>query len=204
MKDMWNSRYAESEFVYGKAPNRFFELNIDIFRPASKLFFAAEGEGRNAVFALKKGMQVVAVDFSEEARKKALKLAKQNFVELEYQVGDLLEVDFPKESFDGLVLIYAHVPPPIRQKIHRKLQSLMKPGGMLILEGFSKKHLEVSKNNDRTSGPQDIEILFSLDLLKEDFNEIEFSLAVEEIDELDESKYHKGKSSLIRMIGTKK
>lgn len=204
MKDRWNIRYAEPEFVYGKAPNRFFESNIDAFKPNSKVFFAAEGEGRNAVFALRKGLHAVAVDFSEEAKNKALKLAEENHVRLEYHVGDLLEINFPKESFDGLVLIYAHMPSAIRQKIHRKLQSLLKPGGVLVLEGFSRNHPEVSKNNHRTSGPQNIEMLFSVNLLKEDFDEIRFSLAVEEIDELNESPYHEGKSSLTRMIGTKK
>lgn len=200
---MWNSRFAEKEFIYGKTPNKFFEAHINNFRPESKVLFAAEGEGRNAVFALKKNLQAVAFDFSIEAKNKAMLLAEENLVKLEYHIGNLMEINFPKESFDGLVLIYAHFPPPIRKKIHRKLQSLLKPEGVLILEGFSKKHLEVSKNNKKTSGPQNIEMLFTIEILKEDFNELDFSLALEEVDILDESPYHEGKSSLIRMIGKK-
>jgi len=204
MKDMWNSRYAQTDFVYGKAPNRFFETHIDVFSPQSKILFAAEGEGRNAVYAMKKGMQAVAFDFSVEAKKKAMLLAEENRVYLNYHIGNLLEIDFPEESFDGLVLIFAHFPPPIRKKIHQKLQSLLKPGGVLLLEGFSKNHLEVSKYNTNTSGPQNIEMLFTVEMIKQDFNELDFSLALEELNEMDESQYHQGKSSLIRMIGTKK
>lgn len=204
MKEMWNSRYAEPEYVYGKEPNRFFESNIGVFKPNSKILFASEGEGRNAVFALKQGLQAIAVDFSEEAKKKAISLANDNQVNLEYYVSNLLEVEFSENSFDGVVLIFAHFPPQIRQQIHRKLQSFLKPGGILVLEAFSKNHLEVSKNNERTSGPQNLEMLFTVEMLKEDFNELNFSLAIEEIEILNESLYHEGKSSLIRMIGTKK
>lgn len=201
---MWNSRYAEKEYVYGKEPNQFFKSHLDEFEPNSNVLFAAEGEGRNAVFALKNGLKAIAFDFSVEAKKKAMQLAEENLVQLEYHIGNLLDINFPEESFDGLVLIYAHFPPPIRKKIHQKLQTLLKSGGKLILEGFSKNHLEVSKNNERTSGPQNIEMLFTTDIIKNDFNEIEFSLEVEEIVELVESKHHEGKSSLIRMIGVKK
>lgn len=200
---MWNSRYAGQEFVYGKTPNKFLESHIDVFKPNSQILFAAEGEGRNAVFALKKGMKAVAVDYSEKAKNKALKLAAENLVQLDYHIGDLLEMDFPEEYFDGIVLIYAHFPSQVRKKIHQKLQKLLKPNAILLLESFSKNHLEVSKNNLRTSGPQNIDMLYTVDLLKEDFNEVDFSLALEESDVLAEGAYHEGNSSLIRMIGTK-
>lgn len=203
MKDMWNSRFAEKEYIYGKEPNQFFKSHMDVFQPGSKVLFAAEGEGRNAVFALINGLNAVACDFSEEAKKKALQLAEENLVQLEYYVGDLIDIDFPEESFDGLVLIYAHFPPQNRSKIHQKLQSLLKPGGKLILEGFSKNHLEVSKNNERSSGPRNIEMLFTTDIIKSDFNEMKFLLETEEIVELEESQYHEGKSSIIRMLGAK-
>jgi len=204
MKDMWNTRFAEKAFVYGKAPNKFLERNLSVFEPHSRVLFAAEGEGRNAVFALKNGIDAVAYDFSVEGKKKAMQLADESLVQLEYHIGNLMDIDFPEKSFDGLVLIYAHFPPPIRKKIHQKLQSLLKSGGVLLLEGFSKNHLEVSKYNANTSGPQNIEMLFTVEMLKQDFNELNFSLALEEQDVLDESLYHQGKSSLIRMIGNKK
>jgi len=204
MKEMWNNRYAEPEFVYGKAPNKFVLNNLDKINKQSNILFAAEGEGRNAVFAASKGHKVSAIDYSVEAKKKAIKLALEFDVKLDYQVGNLLETEYPKASFDALVLVFAHFPPQFRQMIHRKLQSYLKPGGILLLESFSKNHLEVSKNNEKTSGPQNLELLYTLELLKDDFNELNFSVATEEIETLDEGPYHQGKSSLIRLIGEKK
>jgi 2-polyprenyl-3-methyl-5-hydroxy-6-metoxy-1,4-benzoquinol methylase len=204
MKEMWNNRYAEANFVYGKAPNKFVYNNLQLINSPAKILFAAEGEGRNAVFAASKGHTVSAVDFSEEAKKKAALLANEFDVSLEYQVGNLLEIDYPEKSFDAVVLVFAHFPPQFRQLIHRKLQTYLKAEGVLLLQCFSKNHLEVSKNNTTPSGPQNIELLYSLDLLKEDFNELAFSLATEEIETLDEGPYHQGKASVIKIIGAKK
>lgn len=203
MIKMWNNRYAEPDFVYGKSPNKFVLKHLDKIQRSSNILFAAEGEGRNAVYAASKGYRVSAIDYSEEAKKKALKLAQEFDVPLDYQVGNLLDIHYPKDSFDAIVLVFAHFPPQFRQLIHRKLQSYLKPGGILLLESFSKNHLEVSKNNEQTSGPQKRELLYSLEILRDDFNELSFSLATEEIDMLDEGPYHQGKSSLIRLIGLK-
>lgn len=201
---MWNERYSPPEYAYGKRPNIFFAENLNVFANNAHILFAAEGEGRNAVYAASKGFRVKCFDFSIEAKNKALTLAKEKGVEIDYEVTDLLSYKAETELFDGLVLIYAHFPPSNRQLIHRKLQKLLRPGGAFILEAFSKNHLMVSKNNKKTSGPQNIELLYNTQTLQEDFDEIRFSRAQESIEILDEGPYHQGKSSLIRMIGKKK
>ena len=53
MKDFWNKRYSEPEFVYGTEPNHFFAEQLDQLKPG-KLILPADGEGRNAVFAAQK------------------------------------------------------------------------------------------------------------------------------------------------------
>jgi hypothetical protein len=70
----WNERYGADEYVYGKEPNGFLKEFIDN-HPPGKILLPAEGEGRNAVYAASKGWEVTAFDFSEEGKKKALKLA---------------------------------------------------------------------------------------------------------------------------------
>ena len=74
----------------------------------------------------------------------------------------------------------------------------LKPGGIVILEGFSKEQI---KNN--TAGPKDINMLYSIRELKEDFSQFsELDVWEEEI-MLDEGEFHSGKSSVIRLIGKK-
>ncbi len=55
----WNQRYAEPEYAYGTDPNVFFKSQLDLLRPG-RLFFAAAGEGRNAVYAMLQGREVIA------------------------------------------------------------------------------------------------------------------------------------------------
>ena len=95
-KDFWNSRYSEKEFAYGTDPNEFFKEQIDKIIPGRAIFLG-EGEGRNAVYAAKLGWQVDAVDFSSSAKDKALKLAKENNVKINYVVSDLNDYDFKRK-----------------------------------------------------------------------------------------------------------
>ena len=51
MKDFWNERYDEESYAYGNSPNVFFKQQLDKLKVGS-LLLPAEGEGRNAVYAL--------------------------------------------------------------------------------------------------------------------------------------------------------
>jgi len=141
MIEMWNKRYAQSDFVYGKEPNQFFKEQIALLDPG-KALFPAEGEGRNAVFASKMGWQAIAFDNSIEAKKKAKRLAEENQAEIDYFICSIKDSDFEEESFDLIVLIYVHT--ANRRIDHQKLIKYLKPGGKLVLEGFSKKQIHNS------------------------------------------------------------
>ncbi|MCU0373551.1 MAG: SAM-dependent methyltransferase, partial [Ignavibacteria bacterium] len=93
-KNFWNERYASPDFAYGTEPNDFFKREISKLVPG-KLLLPGEGEGRNAVFAAIKGWDVTAVDFSEQAKIKALKLADENNVKINYLVSPLEDYHFP-------------------------------------------------------------------------------------------------------------
>ena len=110
MKEFWDDRYSKEDYAYGTSPNLFFKEVIDKYNVKGKIIFAAEGEGRNAVYAAQKGLQVFAFDISQEAKKKALRLAKEKAVEIHYEVGNFFDLKMVKESYDGAALIYAHLP----------------------------------------------------------------------------------------------
>ena len=57
MKEFWDQRYSDSEYVYGKKPNQFFKEFVDENQPG-KILLPAEGEGRNAVYAAKMNYEV--------------------------------------------------------------------------------------------------------------------------------------------------
>ncbi|MDA3843983.1 MAG: class I SAM-dependent methyltransferase [Candidatus Kapabacteria bacterium] len=195
MKQMWDKRYTGEDYFYGIQPNNFFKDKINDFKPG-KILLPAEGEGRKSVYAAGLGWDVSAFDYSTEARGKALRLSKENNVQIDYSISSLEDADYEKESFDMLVLIYAHSKD--RQNIHRRLLTFLKPGGVIVLEAFSKKQ----RGND-SGGPKDINMLFSIEELKNDFSQLrELDVREEEI-VLAEGDHHSGKASVIRLLGRK-
>jgi len=194
---MWDKRYSDEAFAYGTEPNAFFKVEL-LKLKAGKLLLPAEGEGRNAVFAAMNNWDVVAFDQSEQGKLKALGLAENCQVKIRYDIAGFEEFDFEKEAFDCIALIYAHVPEIKRKQYHRKMMDYLKPGGIMLLEGFSKQQL-----GNKSGGPGQLEMLFAKDDLLDDFSELE-TIKLEELDvELNEGDFHKGKASVIRYIGKK-
>jgi 2-polyprenyl-3-methyl-5-hydroxy-6-metoxy-1,4-benzoquinol methylase len=196
-KEMWDRRYADSEYVYETNPNEFFKQEIDKLVPG-KILLPAEGEGRNAVYAAEKGWIVSAFDQSDEGRKKALHLATDRGVTIEYQIRNLETIGYPENHFDAIALVFVHTPGLKRQQIHRTLIRFLKPGGMVILTGFSKEQLQFS-----SGGPREESMLFSQQELKDDFSDLDVRSIEISVREVEEGDFHRGKASVIQMVAVK-
>lgn len=203
MENLWDTRFGQKEYAYGTLPNAFFKSVIDAYNVKGKLLLPAEGEGRNAVYAARKGLDVYAFDTSKEGKKKAKKLAKQNNVTINYEVGDFYGLKLLKEKFDAVALVFAHFSTDIVSDYHKKIIELLKPNGLVILEGFSKNHIEFQKNNPNAGGPKNLEMLFSKETITRDFPDVEI-INLEEVEViLEEGIFHQGKAKVIRFIGKK-
>lgn len=201
-KDFWNKRFSKEEFIYGEKPNEYFKEKLSNLS-SGKILLPAEGEGRNAVFAAVSGWEVVAFDSSESGKKKAEMLAEKNRATIDYQVWDVKDFQHPTPEFDVLALIYAHFPSEDRQTYHQKLTSYLKKDGVLILEGFSKNHVENQKENPSAGGPKNIDMLYDLESLKEDFKDFDFIEFKERTIKLHEGNYHNGQAEVIRIFAKK-
>ncbi|UOQ74044.1 class I SAM-dependent methyltransferase [Hymenobacter cellulosilyticus] len=199
----WDERYSTEEFAYGVLPNTYLKEQLDLLSPG-KILFAAEGEGRNAVYAAKQGWTVSAFDISIAGQQKALKLADTNKVTLDYRVGELPALGFAPAQFDALALIYAHFPASIKSAYHQQLSRYLRPGGVVIFEAFSKNHLAYLARNEKVGGPKDVESLFSPEEIQADFAGYDVLELTEQEVELTEGLYHNGLGSVIRFVGRKK
>ncbi|MFN8310804.1 MAG: class I SAM-dependent methyltransferase [Chitinophagales bacterium] len=200
--ERWNERYSDAVFAYGELPNEFLKEQLQKLTPGS-ILFPAEGEGRNAVFAATLGWKTTAFDISSAGRNKAQLLAQKNDVTIQYLVGELDDLHFQNAPFDAIALIYAHFPAPVKSQIHKKLDTLLRVGGCIIFEAFSKKHLQYQSKNEKVGGPKDIESLFSLEEIQADFPNYKI-IQLEECEiELQEGRYHNGTGSVIRFVGMK-
>ena len=203
MKEMWDNRYSDTQYAYGTAPNVFFKSMLDQYQPKGKLLMPAEGEGRNAVYAAKTGLEVYAFDISDEGQKKAKQLAAQENVTIHYEVGSFFDLSVVEQQYDAVGLIYAHFPPSILATYYQKVAELLKPNGLVILEGFSTNHLPYRAANPQVGGPGVAEFLFSEATIQENFPNFE-TLLMEEVEvELNEGLYHVGTGKVLRFVGRK-
>ena len=202
-ENFWNQRYAAENYAYGTLPNAYLKEKAVELAPG-KILLPGEGEGRNAVFMSTMGWETYAFDQSVEGRNKALHLAADYDVEISYTISDVENIHYPENSFDALALIFAHFPGENRRFYHRKLSSFLKPGGYLIIEGFSKEHATFQQLNPKSGGPRDQVMLYDMEELKEDFNNFEFTEAAEHQITLAEGEFHQGEASVIRIFAVKK
>lgn len=201
--DRWNERYSQEEFAYGEQPNNYLKEQLEKLNTGT-ILFPAEGEGRNAVFAAKAGWMVSAFDISVEGQNKAFRLAEANNVTISYEVGELQTLSFQPGQFDVIALIYAHFPADIKSMYHRALDKYLRKGGIVIFEAFSKKHIDYIAKNEKVGGPKDIDMLFSIEEIRSDFDNYEIIELAEKEIELKEGLFHNGEGSVIRFIGRKR
>lgn len=200
--DKWEDRYRQEDYAFGTEPNEYLEQELSKLERGA-ILFAAEGEGRNAVFAAKNGWNVSAFDISHEGKRKALRLAEQASVKIEYLVGELPDLHYEKEQFDACALIYAHFPVQIRANYHKLIDSYVRTGGILIIEAFGKNHLSYRLNNEKVGGPTDAADLITVEDIKADFKNYGILELAEVVIDLAEGSYHCGKGSVTRFVGRK-
>lgn len=194
MKSFWDERFAAHPTVYGNGPNLYFKQFIDSRSPGS-LLLPAEGEGRNALYAARKGWKVTAFDYSEVARDKALAAAKEMGLTIDYHIQDISEFKATTQ-YDAVGLIYAHVPPAFRRSFHEQVYQSIRPGGLFVLEAFAKEQLQFS-----SGGPREENLLYDAPTLCDDFPFLHLIECGQKEIILDEGPFHKGPAAVLRMIG---
>jgi SAM-dependent methyltransferase len=197
MKNFWNDRYGDTEFAYGIEPNEFLVSKYSQI-PIGRVLCIAEGEGRNAAYLATKGYTITAVDQSEVGLKKTKQLGNKHGFDIETIEADLRDFEIEPSSWEGIVSISAHLPPLIRKKIHHQVVSGLKPGGVLILEAYTEKQLQMAG----VGGPPEDqkEMFMSLSDLKEELAGLDFIVARETDREFNEGKYHQGPSAVVQVV----
>ncbi len=197
--ERWESRFAEPGYVFGTAPNAFLKAQAHLLPKHGKALSIADGEGRNGVFLAEQGLDVLSVDFSPSAQEKARKLAAERGVSVRTEQADIVNWQWPQAAYDVVVAIFFQfVAPPERDKIFAGLKSALKPGGLLLLEGYRPEHIKYENG-----GPREPERCYTHALLQEAFKDFA-SVDIREYDaELAEGTRHVGRSALIDLIGRK-
>jgi len=194
---MWNERYSQADYVYGKNPNDFL---VDVIQqiPRGRVLCLADGEGRNGVYLAQQGCQVTAVDGSSVGLEKARKLAAERSVKIETIVADLAEFPIQPNSWDAIVSIFCHLPPTIRAHVHRQVVSGLRSGGVFVLEAYTPRQLQF-----KTGGPPTAELTMELTTLQEELDGLKFNYAAEVERDIQEGLFHRGRSSVVQVVAVK-
>ena len=83
--------------------------------------------------------------------------------------------------------------------MHQKAITWLKPGGKIILEAFDPKQLP-----NKSGGPKDLSMLYTEDMLRDDFSMLKVELLYSQQTVLKEGKHHDGIAEVIRFVGEKK
>lgn len=195
----WDQQFSAADFKYGTEPNAFVVWQAQRMAPGSDVLVPGDGEGRNGVWLAQQGHRVTAMDGSSVGLLKAQALAAERGVPLTTAHGDLADWAPEPASFDAVVLTFVHLPPAIRAAAHRRLVTGLRPGGLLLLEGFHTLQLQHT-----SGGPKDAAMLFTPEMLRADFADTLTELLVWQGEvTLHEGTGHQGRAHVTRFVGQK-
>lgn len=194
----WNHRFADASHAYGEAPNAFVQSQVGRIPAGGRVLLPGDGQGRNSVWLAQQGFDVTCVDWSETGLARALELAARHAVLIEPVCADLTTWLWPEREFEAVVAVHLHLPPDSRRQVHHAMLRALKPGGVLILEAF-----DVEQINYSSGGPNRLNMLYSAEMLEEDFVDAEMLLLERAQVVLDEGLYHQGMAEVVRMVAVR-
>ena len=196
---MWDERYADEKYLFGTEPNAFLLSQQVLLKPGQYCLAVADGEGRNGVWLAQQGLRVLSVEASEVALKKAKKLAVQRGVEIEFEQADLTQWDWGENRFDVVAAIFIQfAPPKLRTEMFTNIKRCLKPGGLLLLQGYTPRQLKYG-----TGGPPVAENMYTKELLHDAFADIAWLHFAEHDKVISEGTAHHGMSALIDLVARK-
>ncbi|MEM8935873.1 MAG: class I SAM-dependent methyltransferase [Pseudomonadota bacterium] len=195
--DMWDHRYGDDPAAYGDEPNRFLAGLGGMLPKSGRALLPGDGQGRNGIWLAENGLQPLCIDLSSVGLQQATERSKKRGVDIDTIAGDFLEADFPPKSFPIVASIYFHVPSAIRPAAHSRMAEALAPGGLLIVEAFAVGHLPLQEKH-HSGGPATNDMLYSEEILRRDFADLD-CLYLEEIElVLAEGKLHNGLARVVR------
>lgn len=195
----WNSRFAGQDYLFGKAPAVFVGTSLGFLPPASRVLCLADGEGRNGVGYARAGHRVTSMEASPNAQAKARHLAAEAGVSVEFALSRIEDWAWTPGAWDAVAGIFIQfAPPPMRTAIHQGIARTLRPGGLALIHGYAPRQVEYG-----TGGPKDPAHLYTLDLLRADFQGWEVLRAEDYDATIAEGSAHVGLSALVDFIARK-
>ena len=195
----WEKRFSVDDYIFGEAPNAFLAGQQSRLPKSGRALAVSDGEGRNGVWLAEQGLDVVSMDFSPKAQEKAHALAARRGVKLTTELADIFTYPWPTAAYDVIAVVFIqYMSPAERAPVFAGIRQALKPGGLLLLEGYTPKQVEYG-----TGGPKEPENMYTRELLTKEFGGFAKVEIREYEAELHEGAGHGGISALIDLVATK-
>jgi len=136
-QDFWNKKFGDPKTEFKREPSPLLINAIQGRRPGRALDLGM-GEGRNTIYLAQHGWQATGVDLSTVAIAQARTRASQLHVEINAIVDDLTHYELGKGQWDLIAAFYIHAwYNGTRPETPARLLAALKPGGLLVMEGFA-------------------------------------------------------------------
>ena len=196
----WNKRFAGGDYLFGTVPNHWLCEHAAVWQPGGRVLCVADGEGRNSVWLASRGLIVDAFDVAEMGVAKARRLAAAQGVSVNFTIADSDAFAWPHAAYDGVAAIFVQfADPAMRERLFSNIIGSIRPGGTLVLQGYTPKQLEY-----RTGGPPHESHLYTEAMLRAAFAEMEIIELREYEAEIAEGAGHSGQSALIGMVARRR
>jgi SAM-dependent methyltransferase len=196
---MWNQRFSDADYLFGREPNEYLRAKASLLPPAGGVLCVADGEGRNSVWLASQGMKVEAFDISTVGVEKARRLAADSGVSVDFNVADCDSWNWSLASHDAVVAVFVQFADPVtRARLFANMVGALKPGGVLILQGYTPKQLKY-----KTGGPGELSHLYTAEVIRESFTTLPTVEWIEYEAELNEGVRHAGRSALLGFVARK-
>jgi cyclopropane fatty-acyl-phospholipid synthase-like methyltransferase len=117
-------------------------------------------------------------------------------VTVAWQEADVRTWQWQPDAFDAVVCIFIQFADPSqRARLFSGLQATLKPGGKLVLQGYTPKQVEY-----KTGGPPQAAHMYTTALLRDAFAGLDIVHLHEHEDVLSEGTKHVGRSALIDLV----
>lgn len=136
-RDRWDRLFNTVQYVYGKEPAQFLAESLPLLPKMGTALDIAMGEGRNAVFLARQGLEVEGVDISDVAIRKAKLLAREHNVTIQTVSADLNEYQIKPNSYDVILNFYY-----LQRNLLPQIRRGLKKGGVVVFENHTVDQLK--------------------------------------------------------------
>lgn len=143
-RESWDQRYSAPGYIYGDKPAKLLVEQQDVLPESGRALDIACGEGQNAVFLARRGLDVEALDISAVALRKAQALATNNGVSIKPRLWDLKQSYLPEGPFDVIVAFHYK-----QEDLAPRIVESLAQGGVLLMEINTVENLKLHRRPTR-------------------------------------------------------